>query len=416
MKIAIIGSGISGLTTGYLLSKNHDITMFEKNDYIGGHTHTHEIDHEGKNLSVDSGFIVYNERTYPNFIKLLDQLGVERQLTRMGFSVKSESDDLEYAGHSLNGLFAQRSNFFRPSFIRMLRSMKRFNQEARRDLSSIDPETTLGDYLMSNNYPTEFIQHYIIPIGAAIWSTVPSDMMNIPAVFFIRFFENHGLLQITNRPNWWVIKGGSKKYVDKIISKFKKDIRLSMPVKNVKRNKDLVTINFGSDGEHEEKFDAVVFATHSNQALTLLHQPTKDEEEILGSILYQSNDAILHFDDAILPKRKTAWSSWNYLLDQDQSKPVALTYNMNILQGIVSSKTFCVTLNTQDLIKPEKVIKYLNYEHPLFTLSSIKAQEQKSKISGKNNTYYCGAYWHNGFHEDGVVSALDVCSHFGETL
>ena len=416
MKIAIIGSGISGLTTGYLLSKNHDITMFEKNDYIGGHTHTHEIDHEGKNLSVDSGFIVYNERTYPNFIKLLDQLGVKRQLTRMGFSVKSESDDLEYAGHSLNGLFAQRSNFFRPSFIRMLRSMKRFNQEARRDLSSIDPETTLGDYLMSNNYPTEFIQHYIIPIGAAIWSTVPSDMMNIPAVFFIRFFENHGLLQITNRPNWWVIKGGSKKYVDKIISKFKKDIRLSMPVKNVKRNKDLVTINFGSDGEHEEKFDAVVFATHSNQALTLLHQPTKDEEEILGSILYQSNDAILHFDDAILPKRKTAWSSWNYLLDQDQSKPVALTYNMNILQGIVSSKTFCVTLNTQDLIKPEKVIKYLNYEHPLFTLSSIKAQEQKSKISGKNNTYYCGAYWHNGFHEDGVVSALDVCSHFGETL
>ncbi len=416
MKIAIIGSGISGLTTGYLLSKNHDITMFEKNDYIGGHTHTHEIDHEGKNLSVDSGFIVYNERTYPNFIKLLDQLGVERQLTRMGFSVKSESDDLEYAGHSLNGLFAQRSNFFRPSFIRMLRSMKRFNQEARRDLSSIDPETTLGDYLMSNNYPTEFIQHYIIPIGAAIWSTVPSDMMNIPAVFFIRFFENHGLLQITNRPNWWVIKGGSKKYVDKIISKFKNDIRLSMPVKNVKRNKDLVTINFGSDGEHEEKFDAVVFATHSNQALTLLHQPTKDEEEILGSILYQSNDAILHFDDAILPKRKTAWSSWNYLLDQDQSKPVALTYNMNILQGIVSSKTFCVTLNTQDLIKPEKVIKYLNYEHPLFTLSSIKAQEQKSKISGKNNTYYCGAYWHNGFHEDGVVSALDVCSHFGETL
>ena len=416
MKIAIIGSGISGLTTGYLLSKNHDITMFEKNDYIGGHTHTHEIDHEGKNLSVDSGFIVYNERTYPNFIKLLDQLGVERQLTRMGFSVKSESDDLEYAGHSLNGLFAQRSNFLRPSFIRMLRSMKRFNQEARRDLSSIDPETTLGDYLMSNNYPTEFIQHYIIPIGAAIWSTVPSDMMNIPAVFFIRFFENHGLLQITNRPNWWVIKGGSKKYVDKIISKFKNDIRLSMPVKNVKRNKDLVTINFGSDGEHEEKFDAVVFATHSNQALTLLHQPTKDEEEILGSILYQSNDAILHFDDAILPKRKTAWSSWNYLLDQDQSKPVALTYNMNILQGIVSSKTFCVTLNTQDLIKPEKVIKYLNYEHPLFTLSSIKAQEQKSKISGKNNTYYCGAYWHNGFHEDGVVSALDVCSHFGETL
>ena len=416
MRIAIIGSGISGLTTAYLLSRNHDIIMFEKNDYIGGHTHTHEIDHEGKSLSVDSGFIVYNERTYPNFIKLLDQLGVERQLTRMGFSVKSEKDDLEYAGHSLNGLFAQRSNIFRPSFIRMLGSMNRFNQESRKDLPSIDPKMTLGDYLLKNNYSTEFIQHFIIPIGAAIWSTVPTDMMNIPAVFFIRFFENHGLLQIINRPNWWVIKGGSKRYVDKIIAKFKDRIRLSTPVKNVKRDDDLVTISFGIDGENEENFDAVVFATHSDQSLALLEQPTKDEVEILGSIIYQNNDAVLHFDDTILPKRKTAWSSWNYLLDQDQSKPVALTYNMNILQGIVSSKTFCVTLNTQELIDPEKVIKYLNYEHPLFTLSSLKAQEQKSKISGKNNTYYCGAYWHNGFHEDGVVSALDVCSHFGETL
>tara|TARA_B100000427_G_scaffold183361_1_gene152420 strand:+ start:754 stop:2004 length:1251 start_codon:yes stop_codon:yes gene_type:complete len=416
MKIAIIGSGISGLTTAYLLSRNHDIIMFEKNDYIGGHTHTHEIDHEGKSLSVDSGFIVYNERTYPNFIKLLDQLGVERQLTRMGFSVKSEKDDLEYAGHSLNGLFAQRSNIFRPSFIRMLGSMNRFNQESRKDLPSIDPKMTLGDYLLKNNYSTEFIQHFIIPIGAAIWSTVPTDMMNIPAVFFIRFFENHGLLQIINRPNWWVIKGGSKRYVDKIITKFKDKIRLSTPVKNVKRDNDLVTVSFGLNGENEEDFDAVVFATHSDQSLALLEQPTKDEVEILGSIIYQNNDAVLHFDDTILPKRKTAWSSWNYLLDQDQSKPVALTYNMNILQGIVSSKTFCVTLNTQELIDPEKVIKYLNYEHPLFTLSSLKAQEQKSKISGKNNTYYCGAYWHNGFHEDGVVSALDVCSHFGETL
>ncbi len=416
MKIAIIGSGISGLTTAYLLSRNHDIIMFEKNDYIGGHTHTHEIDHEGKSLSVDSGFIVYNERTYPNFIKLLDQLGVERQLTRMGFSVKSEKDDLEYAGHSLNGLFAQRSNIFRPSFIRMLGSMNRFNQESRKDLPSIDPKMTLGDYLLKNNYSTEFIQHFIIPIGAAIWSTVPTDMMNIPAVFFIRFFENHGLLQIINRPNWWVIKGGSKRYVDKIIAEFKDKIRLSTPVKNVKRDNDLVTVSFGLNGENEEDFDAVVFATHSDQSLALLEQPTKDEVEILGSIIYQNNDAVLHFDDTILPKRKTAWSSWNYLLDQDQSKPVALTYNMNILQGIVSSKTFCVTLNTQELIDPEKVIKYLNYEHPLFTLSSLKAQEQKSKISGKNNTYYCGAYWHNGFHEDGVVSALDVCSHFGETL
>ena len=416
MKVAIIGSGISGLTTGYLLSRNNDITMFEKNDYIGGHTHTHDIEYEGKNWAIDSGFIVYNERTYPNFIKLLDQLGVERQITRMGFSVKSESNDLEYAGHSLNGLFAQRSNLIRPSFIRMLRNMKRFNQEARRDLLAIDPETTLGEYLLSNNYSNAFIQHYIIPIGAAIWSTTPNDMMDIPAVFFIRFFENHGLLQINDRPNWWVIKGGSKTYVEKITSHFKDKIRLSTPVKNVKREKDSITVHFGDEGENEEAFDAIVFATHSDQSLEILDQPTKDEEEILGSIKYQSNNAVLHFDDSILPQRKLAWSSWNYLLDHDQSKPVALTYNMNIIQGLACSRTYCVTLNSQDLIDSEKIIKYLNYEHPLFTLPSINAQKQKNKISGENNTYYCGAYWRNGFHEDGVVSALDVCSHFGETL
>ncbi len=416
MKIAIIGSGISGLTAGYLLSRKHDITMFEKNDYIGGHTHTHDIEYEGKHWAVDSGFIVYNEWTYPNFIKLLDQLGVERQVTRMGFSVKSESEDLEYAGHSLNGLFAQRSNLIRPSFIRMLYNMKRFNREARKGLDVIDPQTTLGEYLKSNNYSAEFIEYYIIPIGAAIWSTVPNNMMNIPAVFFIRFFENHGLLQIVDRPNWWVIKGGSKTYVEKIISKFKDSIRLSTPVKNVKREKDSIKINFGDKGENEEIFDVIVFATHSDQSLEILEKPTKDEVEILGSIKYQNNNAVLHFDDSILPRRKLAWSSWNYLLDQDQSKPVALTYNMNILQGLACSRTFCVTLNSQDLVNSKKIIKYLNYEHPLFTIPSINAQKQKNKISGKNNTYYCGAYWRNGFHEDGVVSALDVCSHFGEKL
>jgi Predicted NAD/FAD-binding protein len=240
-------------------------------------------------------FIVYNEWTYPNFIKLLDQLDVERQVTRMGFSVKSESENLEYAGHSLNGLFAQRSNLIRPSFIKMLYNMKRFNQEARKDLAAIDPQTTLGEYLLSNNYSNEFIQHYIIPIGAAIWSTVPNNMMNIPAVFFIRFFENHGLLQIVDRPAWWVIKGGSKTYVEKITSGFKDSIRLSTPVKNVKREKDSVIVYFGSKGENTERFDAIVFATHRNQSLEILEQPTKDKEEILGAIKYQNNSAILHF-------------------------------------------------------------------------------------------------------------------------
>ena len=416
MKIAIIGSGISGLTCAYMLNRKHDITIFEKNDYIGGHTHTHEIEHNGIKWNVDSGFIVYNERTYPNFINILDRLGVERQLTRMGFSVKSEKNDLEYAGHSLNGLFAQRSNLIRPSFIRMLRSMWRFNSEARADLKELDSDTTLGDYLKLNNYPEEFIQHFIIPIGAAIWSTVPHQMMNMPAIFFIRFFDNHGLLQIVDRPNWWVITGGSKRYVEKMVDGFENKIRLSSPVKNVKREDGCITVQFGSSYLDSENFDSVIFATHSNQSLAMLDAPTKDEIEILSAIKYQKNDALLHYDDSILPKRKNAWSSWNYLLDEDQSKAVALTYNMNILQSLKSDRTFCVSLNSGNLVDESKVIKELSYDHPLFTTSSINAQNRKNEISGKNNTYYCGAYWRNGFHEDGVMSALDVCKDFGESL
>ena len=415
MKIAIIGSGISGLTASYLLNRKHDITLFEKNDYIGGHTHTHEIENDNKIWNVDSGFIVYNEKTYPNFIKLLNMLGVERQLTRMGFSVKSPKKNLEYAGHSLNGLFAQRSNLFRPSFIRILGGMKRFNKEARKDLPSLNKEMTLGEYLFKNNFSEEFINNYIIPIGAAIWSTKPSNMLNIPALFFIRFFENHGFLQILDRPKWWVIKGGSKQYVKKIISGFEKDIRLSTSVHTIVRKENSVIIKYGSNNQ-EEQFDAVVLATHSDQALKLLQKPTEKEKEILSLLPYQRNDAILHYDHSILPKRKLAWSSWNYFLDGNTNDPVALTYNMNILQSLKSSKTFCVTLNKLEMVNKNKTIKNLSYEHPLFTTDGVNAQKRKREISGQNNTFYCGAYWHNGFHEDGVVSALDVCSQFGETL
>tara|TARA_B100001029_G_C14924633_1_gene374010 strand:+ start:70 stop:795 length:726 start_codon:yes stop_codon:yes gene_type:complete len=241
-------------------------------------------------------------------------------------------------------------------------------------------------------------------------------MMDMPAIFFIRFFENHGLLQIVDRPNWWVITGGSKRYVEKMVDGFENKIRLSSPVKNVKREDGSITVQFGANSLESENFDSVIFATHSNQSLAMLDSPTKEEIEILSAIKYQKNDALLHYDDSILPKRKNAWSSWNYLLDEDQSKAVALTYNMNILQSLKSDRTFCVSLNSGNLVDESKVIKELSYDHPLFTLSSVKAQSRKHEISGKNNTYYCGAYWRNGFHEDGVVSALDVCKDFGEFL
>ena len=414
MEIAIIGSGISGLTASYLLNKKHNITLFEKNDYLGGHTHTHDITIGEKNFSVDSGFIVYNEKTYPNFIKLLDILNVERQKTTMGFSIKSEVKNLEYAGNSIKSVFAQKRNYFRPSFLRMLIDIIRFNKKAKADLF-MSSQVTLGQYLDQNSYSKTIINHYIIPMGAAIWSTTAKLMMDMPALFFIRFFSNHGLLQIKDRPGWWVIKNGSKEYVKKLIETFQERIRMKSEIKTIKRLAGKIIITHA--GSHEEEtFDAVVIATHSNQALELLADATEKEQTILGAIPYQTNSALLHTDTSILPKRKLAWSSWNYYLDQDEHKPVMLTYNMNILQRLDSDETFCVTLNSNDLIDQNKIIKELNYEHPLFTSESIKAQARKNEISGVNNTYYCGAYWRNGFHEDGVVSALDVCKNFGIEL
>ena len=413
MKIAIVGTGISGLTAAYLLNREHDIVVFEKNDYVGGHTHTHDVKTKESSLAVDSGFIVYNEVTYPNFIKLLDQLGVQRQKTTMGFSVKSVKKNLEYAGNSLKTLFAQRLNYFRPSFWIMLRDILRFNKKGKADLANLSAEIKLGDYLRQNNYSRSFINHYIIPMGSAIWSTKAKSMMDIPALFFIRFFNNHGLMQVKNRSGWWVIKGGSREYVKKMIAKFDSKIRLNTAVESISRSENKIIIQVLGK---EEIFDAVVIATHSDQALQLLSDSTQQEIEVLSALPYQSNEALLHTDSSVLPKRKNAWASWNYNLDQEVDQPMAMTYNMNILQTLNTNETYCVTLNNNDLVDSNKILKTLYYEHPQFTPEGISAQKRKHEISGINNTYYCGAYWRNGFHEDGVVSALEVCGHFGITL
>ena len=415
MKIAIIGSGISGLTAAYLLCKNHDIAVFEANDYIGGHTHTHEIALEKKNWRIDSGFIVYNENTYPNFIKLLKKLNVATQKTSMGFSVKAPDKNLEYSGGSLNSLFAQRRNLFRPSFYRMIRDILRFNRVSISKLKGLSETTTIGEFLKNNNFGTQFIENYIIPMGAAIWSTATEKTIEMPAVFYIRFFQNHGLLQINKRPQWHVIKDGSKSYIKKIIEPFKSRILLSTPVRKVKRYEHGIEVFYGRE-ESSDMFDKVIFANHSNQALELLDEPSHEESLILGALPYQKNVALIHTDSAILPRKKTTWSSWNYLLCADNSKPVTLTYNMNILQSLDSKTDFLVTLNSNNHVNPQKVIKTITYHHPLFTVAGIKAQKQKHLISGKNNTFYCGAYWGYGFHEDGVNSALDVCSFFGKSL
>lgn len=415
MKVAIIGSGISGLTAAYLLQKEHDITVFEANDYIGGHTHTHEISQNNKTWSVDSGFIVYNEKTYPNFIRLLKKLKVGVQKTTMGFSVKAPSKNLEYAGGSINMVFAQRLNLFKPSFLIMLKDVFRFNRLAARELERVDEKSTILSFLEKHKFSKPFIENYIIPMGAAIWSTAANKTTEMPAAFYIRFFKNHGLLQIFNRPQWFVIKGGSKSYVQKIVEGFKEKIFLSRPVTKVERSPSEVRVYCYNESD-PILFDKVIFATHSDQALALLKEPSENEKAVLEALPYQKNTAIVHTDESLMPKNKTTWSSWNYLLSGDLKKPVTLTYNMNILQSLQAKPDFLVTLNSLNEINPSKIIKKIDYAHPLFTVDGINAQKKKSQISGHNNTYYCGAYWGNGFHEDGVNSALEVCKAFGVSL
>lgn len=409
MKIAIVGSGIAGNTLAHHLYKAHDITIFEAEAYIGGHTHTHNIALFGNDYAVDTGFIVFNNRTYPEFCGLLSELKVASQPSDMSFSVRCEKTGLEYNGTSFNSLFAQRSNFFRPSFYGMIRDILRFNQESL-DLLSTGDELSLGDYLQQGRFSKAFIHHYIVPMGSAIWSTDAAQMMQFPARFFIRFFHNHGFLTVNNRPQWRTIAGGSARYVEKITQPFKHNLKLNTPIASVRRLKNKVMIK-PKDGD-ELSYDYVFFACHSDQALAMLSDPSEDERKVLGAIPYQENTVFLHHDASLLPKRKLAWAAWNYHLPEKPSDKVNVTYNMNILQNLKSPEPILVTLNHISCINPAKVIKRLKYMHPLYTVAGSKAQVQHAQISGVNRTGYAGAYWGNGFHEDGVVSALAALQHF----
>ena len=415
MKIAIVGSGIAGLTCAYLLARRHEITVFEADTRIGGHTHTVPVTVDGREYSVDTGFIVFNDWTYPNFIRLLGQLGVTFKPTEMSFSVNDPDSGLEYNGNNLNSLFAQRSNLLSPGFWGMLRDILRFNKEARRDLAEqrISVDTTLDDYLKAGGYGERFILHYIVPMGAAIWSMPMAEMLNFPLQFFVRFFENHGLLSISNRPQWQVIEGGSSAYIAPLTASFKERIRLNCPVGRIDRDAHGVVIHSPAG---IERFDKVVLACHSDQALRLLGSPDDKEREILGALPYADNEVVLHTDTRLLPTRKRAWASWNYRLGGAGHTRAAVTYDMNILQGLQSDTTFCVSLNQSAGITPSKVLARFTYAHPQFSLAAVAAQQRWAEIDGAQHTHYCGAYWANGFHEDGVVSALRVAASFGESL
>jgi len=414
MKIAIIGGGISGLTTALLLCGEHDITLFEANDYPGGHTNTLDVTHDGTRYAVDTGFIVFNERTYPNFIQLLERLRVPSQPSVMSFSVVCETTGLQYRASNLDSFFAQRKNLLSLPFWRMLLEIFRFNRFSAELYGSNDLSLTLGDYLRSNGYSPLFIEKFLIPMGAAVWSADPAQFLEFPAAAFVQFFTNHGMLNVVDQPTWRVIKGGSRQYVEPLIRPFRDRIRLSTPVEQVRRFADRVTVT--PRGGEPEVFDHVVLACHSDQALALLADPSDGERELLGAIPYQKNDTVLHTDSRMLPSLPKARASWNCLLPRTQQGGVVLTYWMNLLQTLNAPVDFCVTLNNPEAIDPNAIIRRLLYHHPVYSAAAFAAQKRRDEISGVNRTSYCGAYWSWGFHEDGVKSALAVCQQFGKGL
>ncbi|MCD6250883.1 MAG: FAD-dependent oxidoreductase [Psychrobacter sp.] len=459
-RVAIIGSGVSGLTCAHYLVAQHDITVFEANDYIGGHVNTIDVAlQDGKKAksskvessAIDTGFIVFNERTYPNFFRLLHELQVPFQATDMSFSVKNTARAFEYNGHTLNTLFSQRKNVLNPKFWQFLKEVLQFNKhikQLRQDYEvarthgqegSRFTEQTLGSYLVKKRYGHLFTDNYLLPMVSAIWSTSLDEVQDFPLVFFAQFFDNHGLLDLVNRPQWFTIKGGSKQYVNKLIPRFIKaggKVRVNSPVQSVVRDGEQVILTVQSKGNANNRsenlvFDEVVFACHADTALNILKDASTDESKVLSHFRFTKNTAVLHTDTSVLPKKPLAWASWNYLIEeklsghvteerqasniagnvQISSKPV-LTYHMNILQRLTKKHNYLVTLNHQ--IDESQVVKRIDYSHPVFDLAMIEAQTKWASISGNGlHTHFCGAYWFNGFHEDGVRSGLRVCQALG---
>lgn len=408
-KIAVIGSGISGLTSAYILSKNHDVSLFEANDYLGGHTHTVPVETHDTIYSIDTGFIVFNQRTYPNFCKLLAELNVPIQSSEMSFSYRSDLRGLEYNACNLNTLFSDRRNLFNLTFYHLIKDIILFNSDAKKFLAQTnDLEMTINDFIRKKKYSEQFKECYLIPMMAAIWSKNKEDTLDCSASFILQFYNNHGLLDLFNRPMWYVIKQGSKNYITPMIERLKDQVYLNSKVERIIRESNKIKIIVNSN---EHIFEEVVCATHSDQALKMLEKPTPEEINILMAIKYTENEVILHKDRKVMPKNERAWASWNYL-DNQETAPT-LTYYMNRLQSIRSNHDFFVSLNLEHEISESQIIQSFKYAHPCLNVSALKAQKQINLINGINNTYYVGSYWGYGFHEDGVNSAIHACNLLG---
>jgi predicted NAD/FAD-binding protein len=414
VKVAVVGAGVSGLVAAYLLHRDHDVTVFEAGDYAGGHVNTIPVDVESGRYEVDTGFIVFNEQNYPNFRRLLRRLRIGEQASDMSFSVSSRHDDFEYASQSANAIFAKRSHLVRPRFYRMLAEKVRFHREARRLLEQLGDGPTLGEFLDARRYSRTFIDRLIVPQVAAVWSAPEQEARAFPAKYLARFLDNHGLLQVGNHPRWSTVPGGSARYVEAMTRTFKRKVRLQAPVVSIRRDEDSVEIR--QRNSEPETFDTVIVATHSDQALRMLSDATPRERELLSAFEYQTNEVALHTDARVLPRRRRAWASWNYQVVDKATGSSAVTYHMNRLQSIDAPEQFCVTLNNLEGIDSDKVVRRLRYQHPVFTHRSVSAQDRHESVLGANRTYFCGAYWGYGFHEDGVDSALRVAAHFGVGL
>jgi uncharacterized protein len=405
MRIAIVGAGVSGLVAAHLLQSTHDITVFEAGTHSGGHTNTVTVETEAGVHYVDTGFIVFNDRNYPRFERLLQRLGVAWQPSTMTFSVSDERGDFEYNGASPNGLFAKRAHLVTPWFHRMVADLVRFNREARSLLASRD-DPSLRGWLEDRDYSRAFVERLIVPQASAVWSADPEQLWRFPARFLAEFFDNHGMLGFAGRPRWRTIRGGSHRYVEALTEPFADRIRLRTPVRAIHRHDDHVIV----DGE---RFDHVVLAAHADQSLGMLSDPSDRELEILGAFPYQPNEAVLHTDRSLLPRRRRAWASWNYHLLEQPAGRLTVTYHMNRLQALSADREFCVTLNRTDRIDPDRILRRISYAHPVYTAAGAAAQQRHGEISGHGRTHFCGAYWGWGFHEDGVASAVRVAERLG---
>ena len=422
----MVGAGVAGLHAAWRLSRAHEVTLFEAAGYAGGHTATVDVEWDGRRYAVDTGFIVFNDWTYPNFIAMLEELGVAWQPSNMSFSLRCERSGLEYNGTSLNSLFAQRLNALRPSFLRMIADILRFNSRSKALLrpqgglpadspdESLGDSLTLGEYLERGRYSRQFIEHYILPMGRAIWSAEASAMLGFPARFFVEFFDRHGFLSVDDRPVWQAVRGGSREYVRALLASTRLDLRTATPVESIRRLPNEVRVRTARGTV--ESFDYVFLACHSDQALRLLESPSAAEREVLGAFPYAANEVVLHTDERLLPRRPLARAAWNYHLLADPQEPVAVTYDMNVLQTLDAPVRFLLTLNHLKAIDERKVLRTFSYDHPVYSPQAVAAQARHREVNGAARSYFCGAYWRCGFHEDGVVSAQAALAHFDEDL